>query len=244
MGWLDALTGKPAKRAAEANRQAYTANKAEGLGYLDTGKQEGMGYLDQAIGAFDPLISLTGALGAKYGAGTDMYLDAMGVNGPEGTARAQAAFQQGPGYQFAVDQGQKALARMTSAGGTPAGGQAMMAAQKYGVGMANQEYGNWLKNFQNFINPELAAMQGMQNAATGQAQGYTNQAQLTASDATNRVNLGNTTTSGIAGANNAEAQAKMQASGNLLNFGMNLAKMATGLPGFGGQNIDYSRNSG
>ena len=41
-------------------------------------------------------------------------------------------------------------------------------------------------------------------------------ANLTQNDATNRVNLGNTTTSGLANTNTQEANAKMQASSNLL----------------------------
>lgn len=238
MAITDAFTAKPAKRAAAENRTLYQNNLAAGLGYLDTGKIEGIGYLSDAGHAFDPLWDLS----RKYGAGTSMYLDAMGVNGPEGIARAQQAFQTGPGYDFAFNEGQRAVnrAQLSYAPDLRTGGAAK-ANIAYGTGMANQEYGNWLKNFQNFINPEITTAGA---AATGQSTALTNQAQLTASDAAQRVNLGNTTTSGLANVNNNEANAQMQASGNLLGFGLNLAKLATGLPMFGGAGANMSRNAG
>jgi hypothetical protein len=216
------------------------------MGYLDTGKEEGLGFLeyagnigrdytDRAVNAFEPL----SALGQKYGGATDMYLNAMGVNGAAGNAAARNAFQTGPGYDFAFGQGMEALNRKRSAGNMYNSGNADQDVINYGQGMANQEWGNWLKNFQNFINPELAATSGAAqgvagaNLAGGQmvSNAVTNQANLTQNDATNRVNLGNTTTGNLANTNNAEAQAKMQASGNALGLGMNLLTLGTSAMG-------------
>lgn len=249
MGIFDALTGAPAKKAAAENRNLLNANlgagmgyldvgKGEGLGYLESGKTEGLGYLDQAIGSYAPLA----ALGSKYGGGTNMLLDAQGVNGPAGNARATGAFQAGPGYQFQMGQGLEALGRKRSGGNMYNSGNTDIDAMTYGQGLANQEYGNWMNRFNQFVNPELVATQG---AAGGQAAGYTgqaelgktmntNMAQLTASDAANRVNLGNTTTSGLTSNNNMEAQAKMAASGNALGLGMNLLSLGTSALGGGG----------
>jgi hypothetical protein len=212
--------------------------KAEGLDYFQQGMDTGQGYLDRAGAMFEPLAKLGQGLGAKYGAGTDMYLNAMGVNGPQGVQAAQNAFQTGPGYQFAMQQGNEALARKRSAGNMYNSGNADQDFITFGQGMANQEYGNWLKNFQNFINPEFQAAGLTQQAATGQGTvlgqqanlantGYSNMANLTQADALNRTNLGTTTTSGLANTNNQEAAAKMAASGNALGLGMNLLSLGT-----------------
>ena len=53
----------------------------------------------------DPLA----AIGQKYGAGGTTYLDTLGVNGPEGQARARAAFLAGPAYTHNFDQGLQAI---------------------------------------------------------------------------------------------------------------------------------------
>ena len=238
---FDAFTAKPAKRAAAENRRLIGENQASGLGYLDVGKTQGLDFLQQGMDtgqdylgqAFQPL----SALGQKYGGATDMYLNALGVNGAAGNAAAQSAFQTGPGYNFAFGQGMEALNRKRAAGNTYNSGNADQDVINYGQGMANQEWGNWLKNFQNFINPELAATSGsaavlgqQANLAAGTAG---QQANLTQNDATNRVNLGNTSTGNLTNANNMEAQAKMQASGNLLGGIGSLLSLGTSALGGG-----------
>ena len=249
MGIFDAFSAGTAKRAAATNSRLMHENQQLGIGYLNDAKREGIDYLEagmdegtkalnQAYGAFDPLA----ALGQKYGGATNMYLNAMGVNGPAGTQAAQNAFQVGPGYQFAMGQGMEELARKRSAGNMYNSGNADQDTIKYAQGMANQEYGNWLKNFQNFINPELQATGG---AATGQAgvmgqqanlanAGYTNMSNLVERDALNRVNLGTTTTSGLADTNTQLANAKMQASQNALGGIGSLLSLGTSALGGGG----------
>jgi hypothetical protein len=96
MGLFDDLFGGGAeKRAAEKNRQLYDGYSTQGNQYLDQGYQTGVTNLNNGLGSFTPLSDL----GKKYGAGTDLYLDALGTNGADGSSRAQAAFTNAPGYQ-------------------------------------------------------------------------------------------------------------------------------------------------
>lgn len=99
---------------------------------------------------------------ARATAGANLYADAQGINGPDGNARAVGAFQAGPGYQFALDQGMQALTRGASAGGMLASGNTLTAAQQYGQGLANQEYGGWLGRLAGYNGQEQA---GLENQA-------------------------------------------------------------------------------
>jgi len=131
MGIFDIFTGRPAREAADSQRELYKFVDARGRGDVDAalsgatgavrgGTAAGRGDLgfgydaaagavnagtDDALNALDagtagstrlfddaraPYAPLS-ALGRKYGAGTDLYLDALGVNGAAGSARAAAA---------------------------------------------------------------------------------------------------------------------------------------------------------
>jgi hypothetical protein len=197
--------------------------------------EQGQGYLGQAGQAFQPL----SALGQKYGGATNMYLNAMGVNGAAGNQAAQNAFLVGPGYQFAMGQGMEELNRKRAAGNMYNSGNADQDTIKYAQGMANQEYGNWLKNFQNFINPELAAVGG---AATGQAGVLGQQANLAASTGVNQANLGQNYATNLINANNMNTQgltqnatqganAQMAASSNAIGGIGSLLSLGTSLLG-------------
>lgn len=149
--------------------EAYgTGNDALQAGYnqagnaLTGGGNAANGYYDKAAGAYDPLA----ALGQKYGAGTDLYLNSLGINGAGGNAAAVNAFQAGPGYQFSLDQGLNSIDRARNAAGMLSGGNTDRDAQNYGFGLANQEYGNWQNRLAGLINPELSATSG---AASGRA---------------------------------------------------------------------------
>src|SRR5215471_1786496 len=72
--------------------------------------------------------------------GSNLYADLMGLNGPEGTARATAAFKAGPAYDFNLTQGLEAINRRRAAAGELAGGNADREAQDYGAGLASNEF--------------------------------------------------------------------------------------------------------
>ena len=89
-----------------------------------------------------------------------MYANALGLNGAGGNTAATGAFQAGPGYNFAMDQGIQALDRSASGKGFFGSGNAAIALNNYGQGMANQEFGNWLTRLQGLGAQGLTAAAG------------------------------------------------------------------------------------
>jgi hypothetical protein len=157
-----------------ASTGAINAGAGSALGYLDQGQQGAMGSLAQARGdltanggAYAPL----SALASRYAAGGNTYADSLGLNGPEGNTRAVGAFQAGPGYQFALDQGIDAVTRNANARGRVNSGNTDVDLLKYGTGLANQEYGNWQNRLKSIGDQELQATQGA--AAGNQANNTT-----------------------------------------------------------------------
>ena len=208
MGLFDIFTGDSAKKAAEQNAALYQKYQKEGLADLGSAYQPTLSAIQGATEAFTPLSDL----GAKYGQATNLYMGALGVNGPEGVTTAQNAFQTSPGYQFmvneAVDKGQRAAARFSP------GGNEIDAITRLGSNLANQEYSNWLTRLQGFVPQESQAIGA---AAAGRAAGKGAEAGFYQSDAQNKVNLRGNVAGGIANSNTAAANAQMAASGNFWN---------------------------
>jgi len=225
MGLLDAFTGKPAKQAAAANKAEYEKYGTESMGDLDTGFAGAMPELDNAVGAWSPLSSL----GTKYGKATDLYSDALGVNGAEGNARATGAYQTSPGYAGMRDEAIEQTMRNASRMG--GGGNVFQAVTDRASDLANRQYDSWLTKLGGFVNPELSATSG---AAAGKAAGYGAKAGLWQTDAQNRIGVRGNVAGGIANSNTAAANAQMQASGNfwngLMSLGGNVAKAYAGMP--------------
>jgi hypothetical protein len=148
---------------------AVNAGAGDAIGYLDAGTQGALGQLAQARadltangGAFRPLADL----GARFGLGSQLYSDALGLNGAAGNARAQAAFTAGPGYQFQLDQGLEAVNRAANARGALNSGNTDVDALKLGQGLAGQTWQQWLGNLAPYNQLELSATSG---AASGNA---------------------------------------------------------------------------
>jgi hypothetical protein len=227
MGLLDTLFGGGAeKEAADKNRALYNQYQSSGSGYLNTGYSNAKGDLNSALGAYKPLSDLAG----KYTAGTDMYLNALGLNGATGNDAAKAAFQTGPGYDFTLNQGLDALNRRRAAGGMLNSGNADIEALKFGTGLADQTYGDWLTRLSGVNQNALSATTG---AAAGQAGAYGSLADLEQNNAQNQVGLLGNSTSGLASANNLEAQGKAAGAKNLLGAGISLATLGLGGGGLG-----------
>lgn len=210
----DIFTGKPAKDAAEKNAQFWQANQASGNAALSNALTQGTGALNQAGDFYK-------ALSGKYGAGTNLYLDALGVNGPEAAAAAKSSFTTTPGYDFTRDEALKAVERSAAGRGILNSGNTLTALQDRASNLANQEYTNWLSALGGLISPEVTGVSGQAGAQTALAGLY-------ADDAKNRINLGNTTTTGQTNANNQSANAQLGSSANLWNLGLGAAKLAAG----------------
>ena len=89
-------------------------------------------------------------------------------------------FQQDPGYQFRLEEGMKALDRQAAARGGLISGGALKAAQRYGQGLASQEYQNAFNRYQAERAARLQPLQSLagvgqttaqQLGAAGQAYG-------------------------------------------------------------------------
>ncbi len=217
MGFLSSLsgskTGKATMQASDQNKDALFALRATGNKIIADGENKSRGVLDQAIGAYQPWAeSGNNARG--------MYDNALGLNGADGNAAATGAFQTGPGYQFALDQGTQAALRGASASGMLNSGNTLTALSQYGQGLANQEYGSWLDRLSG------VSSQGLQ-AASGQAGQYGNIANLYQNSANNQLSLESGVTQGVMGANNqwatgmeANNTARGSFLGKLLNGGV------------------------
>lgn len=221
MSWLSNIgnlfTGKTASDAAAQNAALIKQNQQQSLGYLNSA-------LTNSSGALSKIGDLYGGLQSKYGAGTNLYLNALGVNGQPGTQEAQSAFTTTPGYQFQVDQATEAAKRSAASLGLLGSGNTLAAISDRAGNIANTEYSGWLDRLAGLINPEMTA-------AGGQASGLGSLSDLYQNDATNRVNVGNTATGGLASQNTQAANAKMTGASNLLNLGTSLLGLGVGAYG-------------
>lgn len=186
-----------------------TANSA-----FDKGLTGSLAALGSARAAYDPVA----ALAAKYGGATSTLLDSLGVNGAAGNANAVNAFQTGPGYNFALDQGNNAINRRRAAGGMLNSGNADIDALKFGQGLANQEYGNWQTKLGAFAPLEANATS---QAATGRAGVDTNIASLYSTDASNRAGVAGNVATG-------QTQANTGIASNQTGLGNTMAGLYTG----------------
>jgi hypothetical protein len=112
-------------------------------------------------------------------------------------------FQQDPGYQFRLAEGEKAINRAAAARGGYDSGGALKALTRYGQGVASDEYGNAFNRWNTQNNQlynrfaSLAGVGQLANQQVGQAgQGYANAASNIAQN--NAANQGNAM---LAGAN-------------------------------------------
>lgn len=220
-GFFDSLFGGGNEReAADKNRAELQGYLTKGLGYLDSG-------LTNSKGALDNAGNIYGGLQNKYGAGTSLYLDALGVNGGDKAKAAQSSFTTSPGYQAGIDAGIDVLNRRRASGGMLDSGNADLDALTYGQNAQNQQYNGWLDRLGGLVSPEMAA-------GAGAAGNQTNLANLYQSDATNRVGLQGNVTSGNIGANNYQAAGASAGAKNLLGGALSLATLGTSLAGGGG----------
>lgn len=214
--------GGAEKEAAERNRALLSDYLGKGTSALDTGYDRSKSALDTAYGSLSDLAG-------KYGAGTSLYLDALGVNGADAARTAQQSFVNNPGNDAAITAGLDAINRRRAAAGMTNSGNADLDALTFGQNLQNQQYGSWLDRLGGFVSPELSA-------TTGGAGVQQSLSDLSQSDAANRVGLYGNYTSGNVAANNMQAQGESQGARNLLGGALSLAGLglkASGIGGFG-----------
>jgi hypothetical protein len=121
---------------------------------------EGQGITQQGQGVLGSILpTLTGASQSIIGS-TLPALQSLLTPGPNQTA----ALSQLPGFQFAQDWGQKAVQNMGTTMGL--GGNTLTAGANYATGLAQQGFGNYVNQLQNFLGLGINTGQNVSN--TGQ----------------------------------------------------------------------------
>jgi len=89
----------------------------------------------------------------------------LGLQGQPAADAAMAQFQQSPGYQFQMDEGQRAVESSAAAQGLLRSGATLKALQERGQQLANQDFGNYYSRLADLSKlGETAAAGGASNA--------------------------------------------------------------------------------
>ena len=94
------------------------------------------------------------------------------------TPFSMSQFQQDPGFQFRMQQGQDAINRQTANRGGMLAGSTLGSLAQYSQGLGSQEYQNAFNRYQTQNNDafnKLGSIAGMGLGASGQQAGYSNQ---------------------------------------------------------------------
>lgn len=205
--------GNATKKAAGQNFAAINGMYNLGNTAINTGEQKSEGALTSAIGSYAPWVGT----GTKA---NTLYADALGLNGAEGNAAATDAFQTSPGYDWARENALRGSERAAAASGMLASGNTLAALQDRSAQVANQEYGGWLDRLNG------VSGQGL-NAASGQAQGYTNLGGLYQGTTSRRLGLLGDYTSGLMGTFNQAAEGQEANNAAWGRIGTSLGDLAT-----------------
>jgi len=170
----------------------------------------------------------------------------LGLDGGSGDLLRQFSpsdFQQDPGYQFRLDQGNKAITNSAAARGGLLSGAAVKAASQYNQDMGSQEYQNAFNRFNtNQTNQynRLASLAGVGQVAANQ--NSSNAMQTGNIIGQNQIGAGNARASGYIGQGNAITGAIGQGL-NMYQQNQMLNKMDGTNNGFSGYGSGFTQNS-
>lgn len=142
----------------------------------------------------------------------------MGVSGNTGAAGygslmqqpTMAQLQMDPSYAFREQQGMQAINRSAAARGGLQSGAALKEAQRFGQGLASEEYGNAYNRFMANRANQMALLQNAAQTGFGAAQGIGNAAVGAGTNlAANYQNLGQAVGQGLVNTGSAYANAAM-----------------------------------
>lgn len=132
--------------------------------------QRGVG---SAVDAYKPVDQLAADYNDRSSLASLMSENALGLRGAAGNQAATDAFRAGPGYEWMLNQGLDSVARMKNTLGMGASGNTLVDLQKYGSGLADQEFDDWLNRLQGreaLYSPLGASLTGQ--SASGKANAY------------------------------------------------------------------------
>lgn len=156
-------------------------------------------------------------------------------------------FEADPGYQFRMDEGMRGVEGGAAARGGLLSGAALKAIQKYGQGLASQEYGNAYNRFTSDQTNQYNRLAGLVNTGQGATNQLTNAAgAFGQSQANNIIGAGNAQAAGTIGAANSIVGGINQGINNYQqNQLMNLIRQPStgGWYPYGGSNLDVGNVS-
>lgn len=211
---------KAAKQASQVQLQAQQSADDTELQMFDQTQANEAPYLAAGNNA---LAALTAGVGTPGSPGA--------LNAPYSAPYAPN-YQESPGYQFQFNQGEKALLNAKSATGGVNSGNTLKALTSYGQGVANQDYQQYLTNYNSQYWNQYNAYVNQQNQQAGQLQSLAGAGQNAAaslggfaqSTGNNIANIGvntaNSVANNITGAANAGAAATV-ATGNTIGNSLN-----------------------
>jgi hypothetical protein len=220
-------------QAAQNIQAGITQGRSEALPILEKGQQTLTDYYGNAIN------TLQGPLSGSTAGGANLYADLTGANGPEGQARARAAFQTDPGYEFTKNEALQGVQRATGTGGFQDSGNVLTALQDRAAGLASQQYGNWAARLQPYLGQQsdiAKALAGVYGTAGGDitSQGNSIANLLYGSD----TGAANAAAAALMGSQNAENKV----GGQVLDLGAKLLGYTLGGPG--GAAAGATKNAG
>jgi hypothetical protein len=99
--------------------------------------------------------------------GTGALGNALGLNGPAGSAAAAQAFENNPGYQFQLQQGNNAITAADAASGKTGSGNEAIDLAKFNQGLAGTTYQNYINNLQPYLGLAQNTASGIGGIQTG-----------------------------------------------------------------------------
>lgn len=200
--------GNATVAAADLNRDVIGDYDTRATGIVNNGARKAGSYLNDALG-------LTG-----LGGGSTLYADALGINGADGSARAQEAFTTSPGYQFQLDQGLQALDRRNAAAGRFSSGNADTDTLTFANGLASQDWNQWLSNLTGGVDRAIGINRDLSGLATDTANA--------------KLGVAGDVASGLTDANNMMAGGKEANQGWGTDLLKNIAGIGGAFIGYGG----------
>jgi hypothetical protein len=148
--------GGGTQEGAEKGAAARTAALGGAQQYLEGQTDKAAGFYGQGQGRYD-------AVGANANAGDKAYADAMGLNGPEGLARAKTAFSTMPGYGGALSSSNDEIARYQALTGNLGSSNTSQQISDNTANVINQKYGQYTSS----LAPYLQQAKGVADARAG-----------------------------------------------------------------------------
>ncbi len=138
MGIFDIFSGSAGKQAGADQIAGIQKGKDEATAAFGQGRDALTTDYAKGLQEWDPVTKTANQ-------GESAYADAMGLNGPEGSARAQAAFRTDPSYQFKLTQGLAAAKAQAAKNGTSMSGGQLIDLNNYAQGTADQGWNNYIR---------------------------------------------------------------------------------------------------